>query len=160
MKLKLPRIKRYKKQMTRYTSADFKHDSSLLPFSTAKTFYNLDFSSGVLRKGYGVRQHECVPKLAQRYWIYRLYSEEHNAYADQYIYQYSNGLLAWFDAFKHKEIYVSGLPFAPLDIINYRVGSQDVLLLSCEGRKLLTWDGDAITEYDNSPGISSMAIHY
>ena len=160
MKLKLPRIKRYKKQMSRYATADFKSDRSLLPFSTAKTFYNIDFSSGVLRKGYGVRQHESVPIYAQRYWIYRLYSEEHNAYADQYIYQYSNGLIAWFDAFKHKEIYVSGLPFKPLDIINYRVGSKDVLLLSCEGRKLLTWDGDVITEYENSPGISSMAVHY
>ncbi|MDE7107539.1 MAG: hypothetical protein K2O39_04375, partial [Clostridiales bacterium] len=72
MGLKLPRIKRYKKQMTRYATADFKHDRSLLPFSAAKTFYNFDFSSGVLRKGYGVKQHQYVPIYAQRYWIYRL----------------------------------------------------------------------------------------
>lgn len=146
--------------MTRYADADFKSDRSLLPFSSAKNFYNIDFSSGVLRKGYGVKAHSCVPTYAQRYWIYRLYSEEHNAYVDQYIYQYSNGLLAWHDAFKNKEIYVSGRPFKSLDIINYRVNSKDVLLLSCEGRKLMTWDGTALTEYDNSPGISSMAIHY
>ncbi|MDE6201651.1 MAG: hypothetical protein K2M47_07260 [Clostridiales bacterium] len=160
MGLKLPSVRRYKKQMTKYASADFKHDRSLLPFGTARTFYNFDFSSGVLRKGYGVKQHPCVPVGAQRYWIYRLYSEEHGEYADQYIYQYSNGLLAWFDAFKHKEIYVSGLPYGPLDIINYRVNSKDVLLLTCEGRKLITWDGDRYVEYANSPAISSMAIHY
>ncbi len=160
MGLKLPRIKRYKKQMNRYASADFKTDRSLLPFGAAKSFYNIDFSSGVLRKGYGVKTHDCVPIYAQRYWIYRLYSEQHGVYADQYIYQYSNGLIAWFDAFKHKEIYVSGLPFQPLDIINYRVGSKDVLLLSCEGRKLITWDGKYLTEFSNSPAISSMAIHY
>ncbi|MDE6029260.1 MAG: hypothetical protein K2F90_02935 [Clostridiales bacterium] len=160
MALKLPRIKRYKKQMSRYASADFKSDRSLLPFSTAKSFYNIDFSSGALRKGYGVKTHPCVPTAARRYWIYRLYSAEHGAYADQYIYQYSNGLLAWFDAFKHKEIFVSGVAFKPLDIINYRVNSKDVLLLSCEGRKLITWDGKALTEFSNSPSISSMAVHY
>ncbi|MCH5155019.1 MAG: hypothetical protein J1F69_00285 [Clostridiales bacterium] len=160
MGLKLPNIKRYKKQMPKFASADFKTDRSLLPFSSASSFYNFDFSSGVLRKGYGVAEHEYVPRGAARYWIYRFYSEEKEKYIDQYIYQYGNGLLAWFDADKNKEIYVSGIGFKPLDVINYRVNSKDVLLLSCEGRKLVTWNGRHLEEYKNSPSISSMAIHY
>ncbi|MDE6293738.1 MAG: hypothetical protein K2L88_03850, partial [Clostridiales bacterium] len=75
-------------------------------------------------------------------------------------YQYSNGLLAWYDADLQKEIYVSGIAFSPLEAINYRLNSADVLLLSCEGRKLMTWNGRKIIEYKNSPSISSMALHY
>lgn len=157
---KLPREKRYKKSMGRYVAADFKNDSSLLPFSTAKMFYNVDFSSGVLRRGYGVKAHARVPRGAVRYWVYRFYSESQGAYVENYMYQYANGLLAWFDSELQKEIYVSGIAFAPLTAINYRLNSTDVLLLSCEGRKLLTWNGRKIEEYKNSPSISSMALHY
>lgn len=156
----LPRERRYKKFMGRFASADFKRDECLIPFSSAANFYNFDFSSGRLRRGYGVKAHACVPRSAVRYWVYRFYSEAKGEYVDRYMYQYSNGLLAWYDADKGREIYVSGLAFNPLDAINYRLNSSDVLLLSCEERKLMTWDGRKIVEYENSPSISSMALHY
>ncbi|MCH5154746.1 MAG: hypothetical protein J1F71_05990 [Clostridiales bacterium] len=160
MGLKLPKIKRYKKQMPAYGGADFKTDRSLLPFSSASRFYNFDFSSGVLRKGYGVKAHKFVPEKATRYWLYRFYSQDRGEYVDMYYYQLPSGNLVWYDQFKNKHIYVTAFPFAPLDVINYRVNSEDVLLLSCEGRKLITWNGTALVEYENSPTISSMAIHY
>lgn len=157
---KLPRETRYKKSMGRFASADFKTDSSLLPFSTAKMFYNFDFSSGALRRGYGVKTHPRVPKGAAQYWVYRFYSDTKGGYVEQYMYQYKNGLLVWYDEDRQKEIYVSGIAFNPLTAINYRLNSTDVLLLTCEGRKLLTWNGRYIIEYENSPSISSMALHY
>lgn len=160
MDIKVPRAKRYKKQMTRYASVDCKHDRSLLPFSAAKMFYNFDFSSGVLRRGYGVKSHPHVPSVATRYWIYRFYSEKMGGYVERYVYQYGNGLLAYYKAEEDYEIFVSGIAFNPLDIISYRIGDSDVFLLSCEGRKLVSWDGVRLKEYSDSPSIKSMALHY
>ena len=160
MGVKLPRATRHRAKMTRFSAADNKHDRCLLAFSTARMFYNFDFSSGVLRRGYGVKSHKYVPDDVSRYWVYRFYSEEDGGFVEQCIYQHTNGLLAYFDAKKNIEVYVSGVAFNELDAINYRLNSSDVLLLTCEGNKLMTWDGQKIKEYKNSPNISSMALHY
>ena len=158
--IKFPRTKRYKKQMDKYASVDCKHDSSLLPLSSAKMFYNFDISSGTLKRGYGVDSSPIVPKGAARYWVYRYYSESKGEYVDQYMYQYANGLISRYDVDLEREIYVSGVSYNPVDAINYRLNSKDVILLTCEGKKLITWDGRKLTEYPESPSISSMALHY
>lgn len=160
MEVKLPRAKRYKKQMNRYASADCKHDSSLLPFSTAKSVYNFDFSSGTLRKGYGVKSHELVPPRATRYWVYRFFSEEKGQYVEHYFYQYNIGWLLIYDPDKDKQLVVTGMGYNPIDVVNYRLNSVDVLLISSEGRKLVTWNGKKLVEYQSSPSILSMAVHY
>lgn len=159
-KMMIPHGKRYKRQMPRYAAADMKHDRSLLSFSTAKSFYNFDFSSGVLRGGYGAKTYEHVPSTATRYWVYRFYDNTEQKYVEQYIFQYANGYLALYNATLGKAQYISGKIFKPLDALNYRINSEDVLLLSCEGHKLMTWNGKNLTEYQNSPQISSMALHY
>lgn len=158
--VKLPRVGRYKKQISAYSGIDFKRDGSIIPFSAAKNAYNVDFSSGALRKGYGVTSSSCVPDGAVRYWVYRYYSDKSNSYIDQYIYQYATGLLAYFDTTENDEVFVTGVGFQPLEVLNYRLNSKDVLLLSCKGRKLVTWDGSKLTEHEKSPDISSMALHY
>lgn len=158
--VKFPRVARYKKQMSKYASVDCKHDSSILPFSSAKKFYNFDISSGTLRRGYGVTTSDIVPQGAARYWVYRYYSEEKGEYVDQYMFQYANGLLSRYDVDDQREYYVSGIAHNPVDAINYRLNSVDVILLTCEGEKLISWDGKRLIEYPDSPSISSMAVHY
>lgn len=158
--LKIPRSARYRKRVGMFGRVDAKHDQSTLDFNTAATCYNFDTASGALRAGYGVAAHKYVPENARRYWVYRYYSESEGRYVDQYVFQLANGLLRYFDELLGKPYYISGQQFPPVQALNYRLNSKDVLLISCEGRKLIAWNGSVLKEFEGSPVISSMALHY
>ncbi|MBD5131954.1 MAG: hypothetical protein HDT28_05115 [Clostridiales bacterium] len=159
-RLNIPKSSRYRKRVGAFGRIDVKHDESTLDFNTAAECYNFDTASGALTTGYGVRQNKNIPATTQRYWVYRYYSDEQNGYVDQYVYQLSNGILRMYDTAMGDSYYISGTMFPPMHALNYRLNSKDVLLMSCEGRKLFTWDGRILEEHTTSPVVSSMALHY
>ncbi|MCH5164800.1 MAG: hypothetical protein J1G01_00160 [Clostridiales bacterium] len=159
-KLKIPSVARYRKRVGGFGSLDVKHDGSVLQFNTAESCYNFDFGSGALGAGYGVSANAAVHNEAQRYWIYRYYSEEAGGFVDQCFFQESHGLLMCYDSYEKELLYISGFPYPPIQAMNYRLNSKDVLLISCEGRKLIVWDGFVLKTHESSPVISSMALHY
>lgn len=160
MALVIPKKPRYRKRLGGFSSADYRHDDSVLDIKVAKNFYNVDFSSGALRDGYGIAAHAAVPSEAVRYWVYRYFNTNANAYVDQYVFQIATGHMEFYDSYTDKTRFVSGVGYTPVTAINYRVNSEDVLLLSCDGHKLITWNGRKLVEYADSPVISSMALHY
>lgn len=152
--------RRYRQQSMGYGAVDYKHDDSVIGFSTAREFYNFDASSGALRTGYGVSAHPAVPVAAARYWVYRLYSDSAGGYVDRYLVQYSNGYVAARNMNDDECSYISGKTFSPIDAIAYRLDSKDVLFLVCAGHKLICWNGETLEEYPDSPAILSMTVHY
>lgn len=158
--IKIPSAYRYRKQIAAFGAHDRKHDSGVLPFDTAASVYNFDMSSGALRDGYGICANENVPiDDARRYWVYKFYSDTAGKFVEQYVYQDGYGLVHFYDSSENRRGYISGTPYAPMHAINYRLNSKDVLLLSCDGCKLMTWDGVRLVEHANSPKVSSMALH-
>ncbi len=159
MALKLKSKPRYRRRVGVFSGIDVKHDESVIDFSTASMCYNFDFSSGALRDGYGIQSDPAVPTVATAYWIYRYYSQDAGRYVEQYIYQYS-GVLRYYDEYTGDLLFIYGNPFPPITAINYRLNSEDVMLMSCEGHRLITWNGKKLVEHKDSPVISSMALHY
>lgn len=144
----------------KFGAIDAKSDESVHGFSVATECYNFDFSSGALRDGYGISASDVVPSEALRYWVYRAYSEDAGGYVDQYVFQIANGRLKYYNKSEQKTKYVSTVVLNPASVINYRLDSKDVLLISCEGKGLLVWDGLSLKEYREAPKITSMALHY
>lgn len=160
--LKIPQRAKYKKRVGAFSGIDVKHDQSVVDFSSATQCYNFDITSGALRDGYGIAEHALVPKAADRYFVYRYYNNEAGAYVDQYIYRLpSSGYYRVYDSYTGAERYLTGknIP-ASAHMINYRLNSEDVLLISSEGNKLMYWDGTRVNDCENTPMISSMALHY
>lgn len=159
MAMKIPNQPRYRKRVGAFSGIDVKHDESVIDFSTAASCYNFDFSSGALRGGYGIKQHDSVPQDAVKYWVYRFYSEEQGKYVDQFIYQGRTGWIYFYDFAVGKVKVLSGMLYTDTDAINYRLNSQDVLLISSAAGGLSYYNGKYITHCD-SPRISSMALHF
>lgn len=158
--LKIPSVSRYRRRVGSFSGINVKHDESVLDLSDAKECYNFDLSSGALTDGYGIAAKDIINAQATGFWTFKYYSEAAGDYVEQYIYQMQNGLLRFYDTYTDKLRFISGSAFPQLSAIPYRIGSKDVLLLSCEGHRLLTWDGLILEEYADSPVISSMALHY
>ena len=160
MALSIPKKTRYRKRFGGFFKSDFRHDDSVLDLGVATDVFNFDMSTGALRAGYGIKEHASVPSDAVRYWVYRYYNAEAEGYVDQYVYQISTGHFKYHDSYTGKTRYISGVAYPPATAINYRVNSEDVLLVSCEGQKLMCWTGSRFRELSGSPVISSMALHY
>ncbi len=160
MALKIPASPRYRKRVGAFSGADVKHDESVIGFSTAARIYNFDFSSGALRDGYGIGAHERVPIYTKRYCVYRYYSEDAGRYIDQYVFQSKSGLFWYYDELRAEIRLISGIAYPPFEAMNYRINGRDVLLITCEGYPLITWDGKILQINESTPQISSMALHY
>lgn len=160
MSLKIPSRSQYRKSIGAYGNVDYKHDESVIDFSTAATCYNFDTVSGALREGYGIRSHEYVNEDAVAYFIYKFYSESESKYVEQYVFQDSFGLLWYCQSGTNKEKILSGYMYDAIDAINYRLNSKDVFLVSSKDDQLYVWDGKYMTECEDAPLISSMALHY
>ncbi|MCH5158925.1 MAG: hypothetical protein J1F33_07005 [Clostridiales bacterium] len=158
--MRIPSRTKYRKRVGSFSAMNAAKDESVLDFSTAAECYNFDFSSGALRDGYGVVGHKYVPTEATRYWVYRYYSEKHERYVEQYIFQVKLGQLLISSVDSDKIIYLSGFAYGDITAMNYRLNSKDVFLFSCAGEHLYVWDGDSLVEYKDAPVISSMALHY
>lgn len=160
MALNVPKKQRYRKRIGGFFTSDFRHDDSVLDIGVATDMYNFDLSTGALRDGYGIKSHDSVPSDAVRYWVYRYYNTDAARYVDQYLYQIASGHLKYHDSYTDKTRFISGIGYTPVTAINYRLNSEDVLLISCAGHKLISWNGTRLSEYAGSPIISSMALHY
>ncbi|MCH5350881.1 MAG: hypothetical protein J1F39_02805 [Clostridiales bacterium] len=158
--MKIPSRARYRKRVGAFSAMNVSKDESVLDFSTAAECYNFDFSTGALADGYGVTAHKFVPSNATRYWVYRYYSEEHERYVEQFVYQVARGQILMSSVDSDDLLYLSGFAYPEMNAINYRLNSRDVLLLSCKGRHLYVWDGVRLVEHKDAPVISSMALHY
>ncbi len=158
--MNIPARTRYRRRVGGFGNIDVKHDESVLDFSTAASCYNFDLTSGALRDGYGIAEHPMIKDGARRFWVFRGYCSKHKQIEDQYVYQNGNGLLKYYDLNSKTTHYISGMQYPPLDMLNYRLNSEDVLIMSCDGRKLYTWNGSIISEHKESPTVSSMALHY
>lgn len=156
----IPVRARYRKKPRRFGAIDVKSDESVPDISTATECYNFDYSTGALREGFGVATSEFVPSTAQRYWSFRYYSSDAGAYVDQYVYQLANGRIMYYDSYSLKNKYVTPLMLGPVTAIQYKLDSNDVLLLASKERGLLVWNGSILREYNAAPHIKSMALHY
>lgn len=161
-RLKIPSLARRRKRVGAFSGIDVKHDESVLDFSAATECYNFDMSSGALTDGYGIAAKDIINQQCTGFWTfkYALSEDDGGGYSEQYIFQMQNGMLKFYDTAINRLYYISGFPYPRLTAIPYRLDSKDVLLLSCEGHRLLTWDGGYIREYSGTPIISSMALHY
>ena len=155
---RIPVAGKYRRKMA-FGRPDFFHSRNVLAFSSSPLTYNFDMSSGALRAGYGTKLHELVPQRAVRYWVYRFYSEESGAYKEQYLFQWSNGLIQVYDADTDKTMFLSNKQFPPVTAFNYRLNSVDTVFFTGMGGKLTSWNGKQLVTHD-SPPISSMALHY
>ena len=158
--LKMPRSPRYRKRIGAFGAFDSRRDKSVLRFDVSPLCYNFDMSAGALRDGYGVEKSNVVPETLSRYWVYRFYSESEQSYVEQYVFQMKNGLLRYYSVKEDRYVYISGKQYPQFDVINYKLDSKDILLMSGYGTNLFTWDGARLHEYHDSPKISSMALHY
>ncbi len=158
---RLPRGNKYRRRTNKLGAVDYKHDGSVVDLSVAAECYNFDGSSGALRPGYGIEEDESlVPNYAVRYWIYNYFSEEENTYVKQRVYQIPSGQICYWSDARDRHVFISGKVYPPFDVINYKLDSKDVILLSCDGHRLFTWNGRNLVEHENSPMVSSMALHY
>lgn len=157
--MRIPTRSRYRKRIGAFAATDVKHDESVVPFSTAAECYNFDTSAGSLRDGYGLELNKTVPVASMGYWVYRYYSEEAGRNVDQYVFQLSTGALRYYDSYTGKTRLITSTAYPRIDAVNYRLNGKDVLLMSCDGHRLLTWDGATLVEHEG-PVISSMALHY
>ncbi|MCH5162491.1 MAG: hypothetical protein J1G38_03260 [Clostridiales bacterium] len=158
--LKIPNRTRYRKRVGRFSGLDVKNDESVIDFSTAAMCYNFDFSNGALRGGYGIERHPRVPHDALGYWVYRSYSEVLDKVVDKYIFLLDQGLVEYYNPEDDLIHYFSGFAYSGIEMLNYKLNSKDVMLISTNERPLMTWDGKKLTRYDDAPRISSMALHY
>lgn len=158
--LKLQRRTRYRKRVGRFVGLNVKNDESVIDFSTAAKCYNFDFSSGALRGGYGIESHQYVPSVAVQYWVYRGYSATLGKIVDKYMFRYSNGLIRYYNAEGNRLSVLSGFAYSQVQMLNYRLNSKDVMLISSYETPLMVFDGKYLYEYDDAPRISSMALHY
>lgn len=158
--MQIPKMSSYRKRVGAFGDADGKRDESVLPFNVSPESYNVDMTSGALRGGYGVQTHSSVPSAARRYWIHKHYSEAAGEQVEEFVYQDKYGLLSFYEKATDTVLYISGKVYPPMDALNYRIGDEDVLILSCEGHRLLIWNGKKLVEHPDSPMVSSMAIHY
>lgn len=158
--LKIPKRTRYRKRVGRFVGLDVKDDESVIDFSTAAMCYNFDFSSGALCGGYGIESHAAVPAAANGYWVYRCYSEKLGKTVDKYLFSMSNGLIQYYEPEDGRLHVFSGFAFTGVEMLNYKLNSKDVMLISTNERPLMVWDGKYIYRHDNAPRISSMALHF
>ena len=159
--LKIPQKNKYRRRVGAFSPMDVRRDESVVDFSTAALCYNFDSASGALRDGYGIEEHSAVPKTANRYYVYRYYNDDAGRNVDQYIYRKSDGHLMVYDSYTGNERMLTGKVMPPsVQVIGYRLNSKDVLLISAEGFQLMYWDGVRVRTCENTPMISSMALHY
>lgn len=155
---RIPVASKYRRELA-FNKPDFFHSENVLPFGTSPNMYNFDISSGALRAGYGTAVHVRVPERATRYFVYRFYSAKKGAYVEQYMFQWSNGLIQYYNPDSDRHVFLSNEFFPPVTAFNYRLNSVDTLFFTGANNKLVSWNGRDYYTYD-SPSISSMALHY
>lgn len=152
MAKRFPRRSAYRKSFGRFGGLD-KRDRSVVDLTNATKVYNFDITLGALTAGYGVSASEYVPAEARRMWLYPVGKTKIRVYQDgdgRLKCEQSDGQFG----------YLHNLALTPAQVIPYRLNGKDVLIICCEGRGLIVWDGDTLTEYNSSPKITSMALHY
>jgi hypothetical protein len=147
-------------------------DENRLPYAYAAKSYNFRLSDGALRDGSGFKRVGMpaidgaagLPPLGQRIrgiWHYKRMHPVHNQRADEivawaadgYVYAYRTTGTAF--AFVNLGIHFATEPTA----INYRLNSEDVLLISARGEQMRVYNGEGYYGVINSPCMLSADIH-
>ena len=142
-------------------NADMRFDEAVLSEGTASRIYNFDVTSGALTDGYGLESSPLFDGLrALSAWRFTRYDYDAEAYktCDMYCdlsggvhYNYGDGWRA-----------LAGVKFtSPPAAVGYRLYGDDSVLMTSPTDKMCVWDGvSAPRRVDDSPFITSMAMHY
>jgi hypothetical protein len=139
---------------------DAGHDESVLPPSVAKGIYNLDFSTGALREGYGLTAYPDILRPVASVWTFVKHDFETETdrlflmYADLdgQVYYRMNGV----------EYVLDGVVFSSPPVgTTYRLYGEDVVLMTGADDPMWVWDGaTAAYSVPNSPRITHMTMHF
>lgn len=131
-------------------------DESVMPLSTAKECYNLEFRRGALRQTMGISLSEITDSV-KSVWQYRRTgaqgAENITMFCD------SAGRVKYIENGAVKTL--SGITFSGrVRAVNYRLEDSDVIIMMSDTESMAVWDGvnPAYTVAD-APRITSMALH-
>ena len=150
---------------------------SILPIKYSPLSYNFLYGNGALNTGMGYREAKLpiqgnntithiLPTSTVKLlgiWLYRRYDIEDECRDDRIIVKGENGTFYETKLFDLDTYHPIGniTTSGKVNMANYRLNGQDVLLVSSEYGKLWIYDGiNAPYMVENSPQITSMAVHY
>lgn len=133
---------------------DGAHDEAVTDYNFAAECYNFDFTSGALKPGYGINYSSILPEKGEKAWLYRY--RVGSTYNEQILFMYRGVLYLNQENPQWLFPYVLYNPIA----VNYRLNSEDVLLICSSNMPMLVWNGVSIREVANTPRLTSMALHF
>lgn len=133
---------------------DGAHDESVTDYNYAAECYNFDFTSGALKPGYGISSSQVLPETGERAWTYRY--RDGASYSEQILFMYRGVLYLNEENPRWLYPYVLENPIA----VNYRLNSEDVLIICSSNLHMLVWNGTTLREVYYTPHITSMALHF
>ena len=150
-------------------------DANIMPIKYAYNTYNFDISNGALKDGLGIQELSAshLGKLQEliypqgeimAVWQYYRYDFLLLRRDDKLIIYMSNGYLYYMDIFgedvdftKIESSFFSSSP----NFLNYRLNSEDVLIVTSPTDEMLIWNGvEDAYRVAEAPKIASMTIHY
>ena len=153
-------------------------DDVLLPYKTAKLCYNFNVKSGALKNGIGFKDltlpcyteegvRQIIPpgEKVKRVWHYKKYSEKDKTTYDEILFYCENGdvytcLIKSDSPLVGKLIEGIDTTAVP-NAINYRLNSEDTLIISSETDGMWKYvQNHLIEKVEDAPHIKSMCLHY
>lgn len=144
-------------------------DESLLPITNAKICYNFDFSSGVLKAGFGIETSKNgtldIGDIAvKNIWLYKRYDTVNMRKDDRLMILSENGQIFWryiyrldYTLYELVGVNLIGVGIA----VNYRLYGEDVIIICTDKDSMIVWDGEKLAySVPSSPRVTSMVMHY
>lgn len=141
-------------------------DDNKLPMSAAKYTYNFDTDRGALVDGIGLSdltlgdQIPVAPSNAVAVWQYTR-SDAAGGRDDRLVLYGEDQCLYTLPLYGEREWSLLDATFLTLPTaINYRLNSEDVLILCSGTDGMAVYNGDTVRLISDSPDIVSMCVHY
>lgn len=142
-------------------NADLRFDDAVLAEGTASRIANFDVTSGALTDGYGVETSPLFEGLTgQAAWRFTRYDYDAEEYKTCDMYCDQSGAVWYNYGAGWREL--SGVKFTSAPAaVGYRLYGDDSVLMTSPTDKMYVWDGvGAARRVDDSPYVTSMAMHY
>lgn len=186
-----PSVIKLKQTLTNFKSGVVSNtDERCLPFKTGKMGYNFNFSSGALNQSFGITSlklknanYSGAPDVEEytiqipsgfypyRSWHYRHFDANNNYEKadkilvigkDRKLIQYSIPSTRYGLPDNIGNLYLNG---DPIDAVNYRLNSRDVMIITYEDAPMQVYDAcedgnDKLKTISTAPNILSMCVHY
>lgn len=140
---------------------DMRFDEAVLGEGTASAISNFDVTSGALTDGYGLATDLTLPVFrAMAVWEFTRYDADLSAYLTCRMFCSALGEIYY--NYGDEWVLLEGIAFtsAPSAVV-YRLYGDDCVLMTSATDGMYVWDGvNAPRKIEDSPLITSMAMHY